>query len=59
MKPSGPDRWSGKIYSTDDGAVVAGQLIATGPDEMRIQGCLAAFCGSQTWTRQRGSGRRG
>jgi uncharacterized protein (DUF2147 family) len=59
MKPSGPDQWSGKIYSTDDGAVVDGQLIATGPDELRIQGCLGAFCGSQNWTRQRASGRRG
>ena len=59
MKPSGSDRWSGKIYSTDDGAIVDGQLIATGPDELRIQGCLGAFCGSQNWNRQRGSGGRG
>jgi uncharacterized protein (DUF2147 family) len=59
MKPSGADRWSGKIYSTDDGAVVDGQLIATDPDKLRIQGCLGAFCGSQNWTRQRGSARRG
>ena len=58
MKPSGSDRWSGKIYSTDDGAVVDGQLMATGPDALRIQGCLGAFCGSQNWTRQRGSGGR-
>jgi uncharacterized protein (DUF2147 family) len=59
MKPSGADQWAGKIYSTDDGVVVNGQLIAKGSDAMRIQGCVFGLCSGQNWTRERAAGRRG
>jgi uncharacterized protein (DUF2147 family) len=54
MRPSGPDQWTGQIYSVDDGITVQGQLMATGPDQMRIQGCVLGICSGENWTRRRG-----
>jgi uncharacterized protein (DUF2147 family) len=54
MRPSGPDHWTGQIYSVDDGITVQGQLIAKGPDQMRIQGCVLGICSGENWTRRRG-----
>jgi uncharacterized protein (DUF2147 family) len=59
MKPSGADQWSGKVYSTKDGAVVDGKLSAKSDNEIRIQGCFLAFCGGQNWTRQRAPAHHG
>ena len=43
MHPSGPGKWSGQIYNAD--------VSVTGPDTLRVEGCLGAFCGGETWTR--------
>jgi uncharacterized protein (DUF2147 family) len=51
MKPAGPGRWAGHIYNADDGGVYEGKLSLTGPGTLRVEGCLAAFCGGETWTR--------
>jgi len=53
MQPAGPDKWSGRIYNADDGKVYAGSIQLTGPASLKIQGCVAVFCGSETWTRVR------
>ena len=51
MHPSGPGKWSGQIYNADDGSTYASNVSVTGPDTLRVEGCLGAFCGGETWTR--------
>jgi uncharacterized protein (DUF2147 family) len=51
MKPAGPGRWAGHIYNADDGGVYEGKLSLTGPGTLRVEGCLGALCGGETWTR--------
>jgi uncharacterized protein (DUF2147 family) len=53
MQPAGGDKWSGRIYNADDGKVYAGSIQLTGPSSLKIEGCVAMFCGSETWTRVR------
>ena len=47
------DKWSGRIYNADDGKVYAGSIQITGQSSLKIEGCVAIFCGSETWTRTR------
>jgi len=42
MRPSGPSRWSGQIYNADDGNTYASNVAMTGPDTLRVEGCVAA-----------------
>ena len=51
MQPSGPGKWSGRIYNADDGSTYASNIAVTGPDTLRVEGCMGAFCGGETWTR--------
>lgn len=51
MNPSGPGRWAGRIYNADDGGIYDSNLALMGPRELRVEGCLGAFCGGETWTR--------
>src|SRR5258705_11604831 len=51
MQPSGPNRWSGQIYSADDGNSYASNISVSGPDTLRVEGCVGMLCGSETWTR--------
>jgi uncharacterized protein (DUF2147 family) len=51
MQPSGANRWSGQIYNADDGGVYASNISLAGPDALRVEGCLGAICGGETWTR--------
>ena len=51
MRPSGQGTWAGRIYNADDGGVYAGRVIWQGADQLRIEGCLGAICGGETWTR--------
>ena len=51
MKPAGPGRWAGHIYNADDGGVYEGKLSLMGPGALRVEGCLGALCGGETWTR--------
>ena len=51
MQPSGPGKWSGRIYNADDGSTYASNVAVTGPDTLRVEGCMGAFCGGETWTR--------
>jgi uncharacterized protein (DUF2147 family) len=54
MKASGPDRWSGQIYNADDGNSYASNVSVSGPDSLRVEGCVGgALCGGETWTRSR------
>jgi uncharacterized protein (DUF2147 family) len=51
MRPAGPNKWSGQIYDADDGRSYASSVSLAGPDSLRVEGCVGAFCGGETWSR--------
>ena len=51
MQPSAPGKWSGQIYNADDGGTYTSSVSVTGPDTLRVEGCVGALCGGETWTR--------
>jgi uncharacterized protein (DUF2147 family) len=51
MEPVGPNKWSGQIYNADDGSTYASNISLTGADSLRVEGCVGALCGGETWTR--------
>jgi uncharacterized protein (DUF2147 family) len=51
MQPSGPNRWSGQIYNADDGNSYASNVQVTGPDALRVEGCVGALCGGENRSR--------
>jgi uncharacterized protein (DUF2147 family) len=51
MRPTGSGRWSGQIYNADDGKTYASHVAVTGPDTLRVEGCVGALCGGETWAR--------
>jgi len=53
MPPTGPRKWSGQIYNADDGNNYASSVSITGPDTLKVEGCVGALCGGETWTRAR------
>ncbi len=53
MQPAGPNKWSGQIYNADDGNSYASSVSVAGPDALRVEGCVGALCGGETWTRSR------
>jgi uncharacterized protein (DUF2147 family) len=51
MRASGPNKWSGQIYNADDGNTYVSNVSVAGPDTLRVEGCVGALCGGETWTR--------
>lgn len=51
MQPSGPNKWSGQIYNADDGSTYASSVTVMGAETLRVEGCVGALCGGETWTR--------
>lgn len=51
MQPSAPNKWSGQIYNADDGSTYASSVTVTGAEALRVEGCVGALCGGETWTR--------
>ena len=51
MQPAGPNKCSGQIYNADDGSTYASNVSVTGADSLRVEGCVGALCGGETWTR--------
>ena len=51
MRASGPNKWSGRIYNADDGKSYASNISVSGPDTLKVEGCVGALCGSESWTR--------
>ena len=51
MRAAGPGRWSGQIYNADDGSTYASNVAVTGLDTLRVEGCIGALCGGETWIR--------
>ncbi len=44
-------RWAGRIYNADDGGIYESKIALLGPKQLRVEGCLGAFCGGETWTK--------
>ena len=51
MQPSAPNKWSGRIYNADDGGTYASHVSMAGSNSLRVEGCVGALCGGETWTR--------
>lgn len=51
MQPAGPNKWSGPIYNADDGSTYASSITVTSAETLRVEGCVGALCGGETWTR--------
>jgi uncharacterized protein (DUF2147 family) len=53
------ERWKGQVYSPENGKMYSSSIWLTGPDKMRIEGCVLGgiFCGGQDWTRVPGTPR--
>lgn len=51
MRPSGPNKWSGQIYNADDGSTYTSHVSVTGPDALKVEGCVGPLCGGETWSR--------
>ncbi|MDR3485838.1 MAG: DUF2147 domain-containing protein [Bradyrhizobium sp.] len=51
MRPVGPNKWSGQIYNADDGQSYASSISVAGPQSLRVEGCVGALCGGETWSR--------
>jgi uncharacterized protein (DUF2147 family) len=53
MRRAGPGKWSGHIYNADDGRTYVSNISITGPSTLKVEGCVGALCGSESWTRWR------
>jgi uncharacterized protein (DUF2147 family) len=51
MRPSAPNKWSGQIYNADDGKSYESHISVSGPDTLRVEGCVGVLCGGESWTR--------
>ena len=51
MHASAPGQWSGEIYNADDGHTYASHVLVTGPDTLKVEGCVGIICGGETWSR--------
>ena len=51
MRPAGANKWSGQIYNADDGQTYAANVSIAGQNALRVEGCVGALCGGETWTR--------
>jgi uncharacterized protein (DUF2147 family) len=51
MRISGPNKWSGRIYNADDGGTYVSNISVSGPDTLRVEGCVGMMCGGENWTR--------
>jgi uncharacterized protein (DUF2147 family) len=53
MQPSGPNRWSGQIYNADDGNTYASNISLVDASSLKVERCVGAICGGETWSRAR------
>jgi len=51
MRPAGPSKWAGQIYNADDGKSYASSITVSGPNTLRVEGCVGPLCGGETWSR--------
>lgn len=51
MRATGPGSWAGSIYNADDGQFYASKVTLQSASALRVEGCVGALCGGETWTR--------
>ncbi len=51
MKPSGANKWDGKVYNPKEGSYYDISVMLQDPNRLKLQGCMLIFCGGETWTR--------
>jgi uncharacterized protein (DUF2147 family) len=53
MKPTGPNKWVGQIYNSEDGKTYDSNIsLGSNPDVLQVRGCvLGILCGGEDWTR--------
>lgn len=51
MRATGPASWAGRIYNADDGQFYASKVMLQGPARLRVEGCVGALCGGETWSK--------
>lgn len=51
MRPTGPGTWAGLIYNADDGRYYESKVSVLGPSSLRVEGCVGAICGGETWSK--------
>jgi uncharacterized protein (DUF2147 family) len=51
MHTAGPNKWSGNIYNADNGNTYASNISVSGPDTLKVEGCVGPLCGGEDWTR--------
>lgn len=52
LKASGPNRWGGTLYNSQNGQTYTGDITLLTPDRVRVRGCvLGILCGGENWTR--------
>jgi uncharacterized protein (DUF2147 family) len=51
MQPNGASKWSGQVYSDDNGRTYSGNLIELSPSTIKIEGCWLMICNRENLTR--------
>ena len=51
MQPNGASKWSGQVYSDDNGRTYSGNLIELSPSTIKIEGCWLMICDGENLTR--------
>ena len=52
MRGSGPGKWTGHIYNSEDGQTYEGHVSLTSANALHVEGCvLGIMCGGETWRR--------
>lgn len=51
MRSAGPNKWTGHIYNAEDGGTYVSNISVSGPDTLRVEGCVGIMCGGENWTR--------
>ena len=52
-RETGPNKWKGSIYDAEDGQSYDIEITLNG-DKLKLEGCIAFLCDSDTWTRYNG-----
>jgi len=51
MRATGPASWAGRIYNAEDGQFYASKVMLQSPARLRVEGCVGALCGGETWSK--------
>ena len=52
MQPQGPNKWSGRLYNSEDGKTYDATVFLEGANTLKMQGCVLFVCQTRTLTRK-------